>query len=86
MLHYIWAVKNRQDLISNELKPILLTHIGENSINKNIYIDCLNCIENHIHLLISLGTQQTIANIANLIKGESSFWVNKQKIIKDKFE
>lgn len=65
---------------------MLLSHIKENSRAKNIFIDTLNCVEDHIHLLISLGTEQTISKIAMLIKGESSFWVNRQKIIKNKFE
>lgn len=86
MLHCIWSTKNRQPLIDAELKPKLLDHIKENSIRKNIFIDCLNCVEDHIHLLISLGSEQTISNVAMLIKGESSFWINKQKLIKHKFE
>jgi REP element-mobilizing transposase RayT len=86
MLHFIWATKNRQPIISKELKPLLLQHIKENSIKKGIYIDCLNCVEDHIHLLISLGTEQTIAKVAMLIKGESSFWVNQQNICEQKFE
>ena len=86
MIHFMWATKNRQSLISKELKPMLLDHIKENSARKNIYIDCLNCVEEHIHLLISLGTEQTVSKIAMLIKGESSFWVNQQKIIRHKFE
>lgn len=61
---------------------LLLLHIKENSKTKEIFLDTLNCIEDHIHLLISLGTEQTIAKIAMLIKGESSSWVNKQKLIK----
>jgi putative transposase len=36
--------------------------------------------------LISLGVEQTIAKVAGLIKGESSFWLNKQKLIGQKFE
>jgi len=86
MLHFIWATKDRQPIISNVLKPLLLAHIKENSIKKDIFIDTLNCVEDHIHLLISLGTEQTISKVAMLIKGESSFWVNQQKIIMDKFE
>lgn len=86
MLHFIWATKNRQPIISNELKPSLLAHIKENSIKKDIFIDTLNCVEDHIHLLISLGTEQTISKVVMLIKGESSFWINQQKIIKHKFE
>ncbi len=61
-------------------------HIKQNSIKKEIFIDTLNCVEDHIHLLLSLGTEQTISKIAMLIKGESSFWVNKEKLIKQKFE
>ena len=43
-------------------------------------------MEDHIHLLISLGREQTISKVVMLIKGESSFWVNKQKLIKHNFE
>src|SRR5437879_4283768 len=86
MLHFIWATKNRLPLISRDLRPILLDHIKENSIRKEIHIDCLNCVQEHIHLLISLGNEQTISKVAGLIKGESSFWVNQQKIISQKFE
>ncbi|HVA98902.1 MAG TPA: IS200/IS605 family transposase [Bacteroidia bacterium] len=86
LIHYIWSTKNRDHLISEKLKPLLLEHIKENSIKKGIFIDTLNCVSDHIHLLISIGTEQTIAKIAMLIKGESSFWVNKQQILKTKFE
>jgi len=86
LIHFIWATKNRENIISQELKPLLLQHIKENSIKKEIFIDTVNCVSDHIHLLVSLGTEQTIAKTAMLIKGESSFWVNKQKLIKNKFE
>ena len=86
LIHFIWSTKNRQHLISNDLKPLLLQHIKENSTRKGIFIDTLNCVSDHIHLLVSLGSEQTIAKSAMLIKGESSFWVNKQKLIKTNFE
>ena len=84
LIHFIWATKNREHSISEELKPLLLQHIKGNSIKKEIFIDTLNCVSDHIHLLVSLGTEQAIAKTAMLIKGESSFWVNKQKLIKRK--
>lgn len=86
LIHFIWATKNREPLINKELKPILLQHIKENSIKKGIFIDTVNCVSDHIHLLVSLGTEQTIAKTAMLIKGESSFWMNQQKLTKSKFE
>lgn len=86
MIHFICATKNRAPLISKSLKPLLLQHIKENSRQKGIFIDCMNCVEDHIHILLSLGTEQTIAKVAMLVKGESSFWVNRQNLIKEKFE
>ncbi len=85
-IHYIWATKNRRPLISKELKPLILQHISENARKKGIFIDSINCVTDHIHLLVSLGTEQTIAKTAMLIKGELSYWVNKQMLINDKFE
>jgi len=32
-----------------------------------------------------LGKDHTISNVAKLIKGESSFWINKEKLIQTKF-
>jgi REP element-mobilizing transposase RayT len=85
-IHLIWSTKNRDKLIDKELKQKLLQHIKENARLKNIFIDTLNCVQDHIHLLISLGREQTISKIVMLIKGESSNWVNKNKLTKGKFE
>lgn len=86
MIHVIWSTKNRKPIIGNELKPLLLQHIKENSFKKEIHIDSLNCVSDHIHMLVSLGSDQSIAKIIGLIKGESSNWVNKQEFRTSKFE
>jgi len=86
MVHLLWSTKNRISLIDEKLKPQLIKHIKENSIKKGIFIDTINCIADHIHLLISLGSEQTISKITQLIKGESSNWVNNEQVLKQKFE
>jgi len=85
-LHLIWSTKNRQRLITKELKPILIDHIRANAKEKGIYIDFINCVDDHIHLTVSLGNEQTISQITRLIKGESSHWVNKENKSLIKFE
>lgn len=85
-IHFIWATKNREKLISRDLKPILFDHIKENAKSKDIYIDHINGIEDHVHLLISLKGDQSPSKVAFLIKGESSHWVNQQKLTRRKFE
>ena len=37
-------------------------------------------------MLISLGRDQTISKIMQYIKGESSHWINKNKLTLEKFE
>lgn len=85
-IHFIWSTKNRSKIISKELKPKLLNHMRENARSKDIFIDTINCVSDHIHILISLGREQTISRTAMLMKGESSNWVNKYNFIKGKFE
>lgn len=85
-LHIIWSTKNRNRTISKELKPLLLDHIKSNAKEKGIFIDSINCFQEHIHMIVSLGTDQTVGKVVQLIKGESSHWVNKNKLTIGKFE
>jgi REP element-mobilizing transposase RayT len=83
----VWSTKNRESLINSiELRQMLFNHISENAKKKDIYLDCINGSFDHAHALVSLGPDQTIAKIAQLLKGESSHWVNQQSLIRRKFE
>ena len=42
-------------------------------------------VAKHSHCLISLNKDQSISKVAQLIKGESSNWINRNKITKTKF-
>ena len=85
-IHLIWSTKNREKLISKELRPKLLAHIKDNARSKNIYIDSIECVSDHIHIVVSMKGDQSISKIVMLLKGESSFWVNDNKLSKFKFE
>ena len=61
-------------------------HIKDNAKLKGIFIDFVNGHQEHCHCLVSLGTDQTISKVMQLIKGESAFWFNKQNLIKEKLE
>lgn len=43
-------------------------------------------IQDHLHALISLPGAMTIADVMQLIKGESSFWINKNNLTEKKFQ
>jgi putative transposase len=84
-LHCVWSTKNRGCIISNTLRPSLLRHIRENAELKSIGLDYINAHEDHVHALINLKKEQNIAEIMQLIKGESSFWINKTRQVNDHF-
>jgi putative transposase len=60
-------------------------HIHENARKKDIFIDFIGGYSDHCHCLVSLGIEQTIKEIVQMIKGESSFWINKQQLCTSKF-
>ncbi|MBI5217312.1 MAG: IS200/IS605 family transposase [Bacteroidia bacterium] len=84
-IHLVWTTKNREPLLSKEIRYLLFEHIRENANNKDIFIDFINGHLEHIHCLISLKPGQSIDNILMLLKGESSYWINKNKLTKTKF-
>lgn len=45
--------------------------INEIAINYEIYLDCINGVEDHVHLLIRLRTDQCVADVVKTIKGNS---------------
>ncbi len=86
-IHLVWSTKNREPFINSiGLRQKLFHHIAENARKKSIYLDCVNGTCDHVHILVSLGPDQTIAKIAQLLKGESSHWFNQQNLTRQKFE
>ncbi|MBA3784849.1 MAG: IS200/IS605 family transposase [Acidobacteria bacterium] len=85
-IHFVWSTKNREPYLADEIRLKVFQHIKENAKEKEIYLDFIGGYVDHVHCLISLGTDQTMEKIMQLIKGESSFWINKNKLCRGKFE
>jgi len=67
------------------MRSKLRVHIQENCRSKDIFLDSVGGWSDHLHVLISLGREQSIAKVVMLIKGESAHWINKQQWLKGKF-
>jgi putative transposase len=86
-IHFVWSTKNRIPYLeTKEIRTAMWKHIKENADKKGIFVDHVNGYNDHCHCLVSLGTEQTISSIMQLIKGESAFWFNQQNFISDKFQ
>lgn len=84
MVHCVWGTKNHIPILLIEKRLELFAHIKQNARSKEIFIDIINGHTNHVHCLISLGAEQSISKVIQLIKGESSYWANKMNLFPNK--
>jgi len=84
-VHLVFTTQNREPYLSERIRHTLIAHIRENCRQKEIFLDSINGWSDHLHLLISLGRELTIAKAAMLIKGESAHWLNQHEMIRGKF-
>jgi len=85
-VHLVFSTKNgEQYLNTHDIRTKFFDHIKQNAIEKKIWIDTINGYQDHIHCLLSLGKDQNMSKVTQLIKGESSFWINQSGLINSKF-
>jgi REP element-mobilizing transposase RayT len=79
------TIKNRIPFLNDSIRSQVIEHIKENANKKDIYIDEINGYKEHIHCLVSMGPDKSLEEIAKLLKGESSYWINKNNLTSQKF-
>jgi putative transposase len=85
-LQIIFAVQNRVSLIQPRWKDELykyMTGIVQGNKHKLIV---MNGIEDHVHLLIGLRPSQSVSDLLQQVKGDSSLWVNQRGFVRGKFQ
>src|SRR6266480_325097 len=84
-VHMVFSTHNREPFLNDKIRKDVFKHILEKGREKDIWIDHVGGHIDHAHVLFSLVKRQTIADIAQQIKGESSHWINKENLIQDQF-
>lgn len=86
-VHMVFSTKNRYPFLRPpEIRNEVFNHISENAKKKNVFLEAVGGYKEHVHCLISLNREMSISKTAQLIKGESSFWINKEKLISEHFK
>jgi putative transposase len=86
-VHVVFCTKNREPFLKSlSLRKQFFEHIRQNASQKLIRLDSINGYEEHVHCIFSLGRDQCISNIIQLIKGESSYWINNNRLIREHFK
>jgi len=75
-VHMVWATKKRQSLLKKPQLYGIIKQIRSIAKEKEIHIVEINGHLDHIHTLISLGNKQSMSEVAQYLKGGSSYWAN----------
>jgi len=86
-VHIVWVTKKRIPFLHSKILRVKTwRHILENAKSKDIKIDHINGYTDHCHCLVQLKSNQNLQSIVHLLKGESSHWINEQKVLDELFQ
>jgi REP element-mobilizing transposase RayT len=76
--HFTWGTKNRLNLISPDVEARLLPFIREKCAELGYHLYAVNCMSDHVHLLVGLKPTMRAVDVAKNLKGASSHYINHQ--------
>jgi putative transposase len=84
-VHFVWTTKNREHILTPTARTRLHAHVLKNALENTIVVEALNVKPEHVHLLVKLSRTCAVEEVAKLLKGESSHWINHNNVIPQKF-
>ena len=84
-IHCVFVVKYRLALIDAVWEERLKSYITAILQNNGHTMIAINNMPDHMHMLFGLNPAQSIAQIMKSVKGNSSEWINKEKLTARKF-
>lgn len=70
--HIVWCVKYRRQVLSGEAETNLFDEIRRIADEYRFRIDTMECMPDHVHLLISCSPQHYIPTLIKVLKGNTA--------------
>ena len=84
-VHLVWSTHGRERQLTSELRPKLFRHMLNYAQDENLDFERINVQPEHVHVLINLASDTSVMNVTKKIKGESSHWINENRMTKERF-
>jgi putative transposase len=78
LVHFIFSTKQRCELIKPEFETDLHAYLGGIIRQIGGVAVCVNGTRDHVHLLVRVPADHSVAEVARLIKTNSSRWVHRR--------
>jgi putative transposase len=85
-LQIIFAVKKRATLIQQEWKDELYKYITGIIQAYDHKLLAINGMPDHLHIFFGMRPTQSLSDLMQQVKQDSSQWINQKKFTKEKFE
>lgn len=85
-IQFVFAVKFREGLIHESFKQELFKYISGIINAHNHKLLAINSMSDYMHIFIGMRPTQSISDLMQDIKGNSSKWINENKFLKVRFE
>ncbi|MBL4675729.1 MAG: IS200/IS605 family transposase [Mucilaginibacter sp.] len=85
-IHIVFAVKNRNALLSDAWAERVRLYISATVQNNGHKMLCINHMPDHVHMFVGLNPSQSLSDLMRLVKGDSSEWINKERLTPFKFQ
>jgi len=85
-IHSVFTVQNKISLIKPQWQDDLYKYITGIVQNNGHKLIAINGMPDHIHLLVGMKPNQSLSDLMQDVKGDSSKWIHEKGLIKGKFE
>jgi len=85
-IHLVFATKERCPNLTNQHQKQIYAYMVSKAKENECYVNAIGGTNDHIHLLITLNQKHSISEIAKLLKGSTSHYINELKISPKHFE
>lgn len=75
--HVVFSTKDRARLIDDELQPRLFQYMGGTLRKLGGSLIAAGGVPDHVHLLVSMGKQESVSDMLRDIKANSSGWIHE---------
>ncbi len=86
LFHIVFSTRDRAPLLTTQLRPELFKYIGGILRQQGGILLEIGAMDDHMHLLVKIRADQSVAEIVRLIKSNSSKWLNERPGPQDRFE
>jgi len=85
-IHAVFSVYRRENLLTHNFRQDLFKYIS-GILRKNMQFPlAVNGYLDHVHVFFELHPSTALSDVLQIVKSNSSKWINKNKFVKGKFE